>query len=255
MLLTALKVLQNIDGALWRVPSLGSYSAMLVIDVGHNRRHYSMSLLVARPPGDTPDFGIYTKVYPKADHDKEEVNDQVLEKDFFDFVNHEIGGFNGQLTPLADLLILRDGKLFPRENCALDRAFQKLIDKGLFARDFRRDFAAFYKNSLKSIRFWEVSESSNKARNAEVGTAILLNSQMVVVGNTGRETLNQGTVEPVVIEANGENFCLSNAATAVHSSAQLNWSSPTVAQRLSLPFKRTDDELKSKKQQESRLIK
>lgn len=77
---------------------------------------------------------------------------------------------------------------------------------------------------------------------------------MAILVNTGRETSHQGTAEPVVVEANGHCSSLRDAVEAEHTASHLNWSSPTKAQRLGLPFKRTDEELKARVQQEIRHI-
>lgn len=47
---------------------------------------------------------------------------------------------------------------------------------------------------------------------------------------------------------------LLNVTEAMAIGAQLNWSSPSVAQRLPLVFKRTDDELQIRAAQEIRRI-
>jgi hypothetical protein len=250
----ALDILQQIDGVPWRIPKAGPYDAQLVIDVGHNRRHYAMSLLVARTSDKTPDFGIFSDVYLKIDHKHETINARILEDDIVKFVKKELKGkSSGSYHPLASLLVLRDGRLCGDEQEAIDRARGRLIEEGLMTPDARLDIAAFHKDSLRAIRLWEVTPQG-EAVNVKVGTAVELHAKMAVLANTGRETLHQGTAEPVVIEANGHCSSLRDAIEAEHTASQLNWSSPTVAQRLGLPFKRTDEELKARAQQEIKHI-
>ena len=77
---------------------------------------------------------------------------------------------------------------------------------------------------------------------------------MVAVAATGVATLHQGTAEPFILVADGRCNGVLGPAKAAFAAAQLNWSSPGVAQRFSLPFKRTDDELKARAAQEIRRI-
>ncbi|HYG82670.1 MAG TPA: hypothetical protein VD861_19905 [Pyrinomonadaceae bacterium] len=250
----ALDVLQQIDGVPWRIPNAGPYDAQLVIDVGHDRRNYAMSLLVARASDKKPDFGIFSDVYFKIDHKHETINARILEDDIVKFFKQELKGkSSGSCQPLASLLVLRDGRLCGDEQGAIERARIRLIEEGLMTPDSRLDIVAFHKDSLKAIRLWEVTPEG-EAVNISVGTAVAVHEKMAVLANTGRETLHQGTVEPVVIEANGHCPSLRDAVEAEHAASQLNWSSPTVAQRLGLPFKRTDEELKARAQQQIKHI-
>ena len=86
-------------------------------------------------------------------------------------------------------------------------------------------------------------------------TAVLLDARTVVLVNTGAATLTQGTAEPIVLVARGEGVDMKAVAEYVHATSQLNWSSPRVAQKLPLPLKRTDDELKNRAAQEIRRTK
>lgn len=69
----ALEVLQLLDVVRFRAADFGPYEAHLVVDVGHDRRHFALSLLVARAAGRIPEFCLVTHVYPKADHQHEAV--------------------------------------------------------------------------------------------------------------------------------------------------------------------------------------
>src|SRR5262249_29201225 len=56
ILMNALDVLQQMDGVPWSIPRAGSYDAQIVIDVGHDRRYFALSLLIARSAQTRPDF-------------------------------------------------------------------------------------------------------------------------------------------------------------------------------------------------------
>ncbi len=250
--MTALDVLQQIDGIPWRIPTTGPYEWQLVIDVGHNRRHYALSLLIARRKDKSPSFAIATKVCLKIDHDKETINARILEDEIVNFVKSELKSHpSGRYDPLGPGFVQQDGRLCGDEQGAIDRAMKKFSDQGFMIADERVDISAFYKESQKSIRVWDITPEGN-AVNVSAGTAVEVQAKMAVLGNTGRETLHKGTAEPVVIEANGHCSSLQDAVEAAHAASHLNWSSPTVAQRIGLPFKRTDEELKARVQQEIR---
>ena len=77
---------------------------------------------------------------------------------------------------------------------------------------------------------------------------------MVIMVNTGAPTLPQATADPILIVANGHCCNVLDAAQANFSGAQMNWSSPRVAQRLHIGMKRTDEDLKSRSAQEVRRL-
>ena len=67
-------------------------------------------------------------------------------------------------------------------------------------------------------------------------------------------TLTQGTAEPLLVMALEGGTPVVEATDALAASAQLNWSNPGIAQRLPLPFKRTDEVLKKRSEQEIRRL-
>jgi hypothetical protein len=77
---------------------------------------------------------------------------------------------------------------------------------------------------------------------------------MYLIACTGEATLTQGTAEPVCIVVDKRCPLIKDAALSAFLAAQLNWSSPGVAQRLPLPLKRTDEELTARSDQEIRRI-
>jgi hypothetical protein len=112
-----------------------------------------------------------------------------------------------------------------------------------------------HKDTLKAIRVWEVDEEDpDKVENPLEGRAVVLNDKTVLLTSTGAATLTQGTAEPLLISANGRCSSAIEATRATFDGAQLNWSSPTVAQRAPLVLKRTDDELTTRAAQEVRRL-
>lgn len=248
--LNALDVFQQMDGIPWRSEQAGPYEALLVIDVGHDRRHFALSLLIARSTDKTPDFGIYSVAEIKPDHKQETINPVML-ADYIVRVFQKAS--RRRFDPIASMLILRDGRLCGQEPKGIEQGMARLIAQGMLEKKARVDAVSFHKESVKSVRLWDVGDSGD-INNPLEGTALRISKQMAVVAATGAATLHQGTAEPFVLV--GENRCsaILDAASAAFSAAQLNWSSPTVAQRLPLPFKRTDEELTARAAQEIRRI-
>jgi hypothetical protein len=246
--LNALNVLEKMDGIPWRIESAGPYEAQFVIDVGHDHRYYALSRLVARSPEKKPSFGIYTNVFHKCDPKCETINDRVLEDEMVRFFAAHLPR---RADPIASMLVLRDGRICGREPVAVDRACERLATTGLLAHRARVDVVEYHKESLRSIRMWEVL-GNGRIDNVEEGTAVDLGSSMALLANTGRTGLHQGTADLGVRIAREPCQSIRDAVTSCFASAQLNYSSPSVPQRLMLPFKRTDDELSARSQQEIR---
>ena len=245
----ALEVLQLLDAIPYRTDGLGAFEAQLAIDVGRDRRFFAVSLLICRDSTKLPDFGIYTKVQPKADPKNEAINPHLLEDAIVDVFGVAM---NGHSDPVDSLLVLRDGRLVGTECQGIEGAAGILQQRGTLSSGARLDVLEFRKNSLKHLRLWEVR--GNRVENPLEGTGVILDPETFVLCSTGATTLTQGTAEPVMLVGQGRNAPLDEAALSAFSAAQLNWSSPGVAQRLPLPLKRTDDELKARADQEIRRI-
>jgi hypothetical protein len=243
----ALEVLQLLDVVPYRFSQAGDYEAQLFIDVGHNRRHFALSLLITRDDRKKPDFCIVSDVQVKTDHQHDAINPKILSDEIiklFEKVLHH------RSDPIQTLLVLRDGKFCGDEPKGIDNAVTELISKGKLTNDSRVDCVDFRKDSLKSVRIWDADDDSNIVDNPLDGSAIRLNKSTVVVAATGASTLHQGTAQPFVIVGNGKCSDPVEAARAAFIGAQLNWSSPSVAQKLPLYAKRIDEDLKTRADQE-----
>lgn len=242
---SALDVLQLMDVVPYRYAQTNPYEAMLVIDVGHDRRHFAMSLLISRDEEKAVNWQIVSNVYPKPDHQHEAINAKMLEDQmvrlFTEVLPH-------RAVPLASVLILRDGRFCGQEPDGVNRAIQLLRERGKITQDARVDAVDLRKDTSKPIRLWDISGQC--AENPLEGVVVELNAKTVAVTATGAATLTQGTAEPYIVVTNGRCTDLVEAGAATFVAAQLNYSSPTVAQRLPLPLKRTDEELTARAAQE-----
>ena len=249
--MTSLDLLQEMDGIPFRLDQAGSFEAQLVIDVSYDRRYYALSVLIARIGAKRPDFRLITGAWPKPDTKHEAINGRILCDDVVRFLSGVIVA--GKDAPLASLLVSRDGRVVGDEQVFLDEASAKLRSCGVLMPDARFEVVELHKNTEMHLRVWEI-ENGDAAFNVTESTAVRLSSTEEILVTTGAGTLTQGTADPMLVVALGDGTLVGEATDALASSAQLNWSSPGVAQRLPLPFKRTDEVLKKRSEQEIRRI-
>lgn len=246
----ALDVLQQMDGIPYRIPSLGQFEAQLAIDVGYDRRHVAISLLVARDSTANPSFRIVTEVHAKTDHKLETINPTILS----DMIQQMFGKvFRGKFEPLRSLLVVRDGEFRGQERTGIYQALLQLKDKGFLALDAATALAELHKTSQKNIRLWE-RVTDDSILNPLECHAVILSANLAALATTGEGTLHQGTAEPMTLACEGDGDSLRRVVEATAIGAQLNWGSPGVAQRLPVLFKRTDEELEIRYSQEIRRI-
>jgi hypothetical protein len=245
-----LEVLQLFDAVPYRIDQAGPYEAQLAIDVGYDRRFFALSLLVARGAEKSPSFRIESAVHHKADTHHEVVNPVILADQIVKVVG---SAMRQRFDQLSSLVVFRDGRLYDVETDAIAKAVTDLKARGFLASDARVDVVGLHKRSLKSIRLWDIDDNG-VVDNPLEGTVLRLTSILYLVAATGAATLRQGTSEPYMILGNGHAATPRDAALAALDASHLNWSSPSVAQKLPLSLKRTDDELEARADQEVRRL-
>ena len=243
----ALEVLQQLDCVFWTFAGNLNYDAHVAVDVGWDRRHFALSLLICQWQPDQL-FQLETKVPPKVDYKHETINKEILR-------DQMVALFKQRQRPssLRKVLALRDGRECGQELKAIEEAQEQLIQSGCFDNDVQIDVVDVHKQSAKGIRFWWRTES-NKIEQTSEGVAVFLDSETVVLTTTGAPTLHQGTAEPVILVARSEGVDMLAVAEDFYAKTHLNWSNPSVAQRLPIELKRTDDELVTRAAQEIRRV-
>jgi len=244
----ALDVLELLECVPYIPVATPNYEARLGIDVGHTRRHFALSLVVLRPDGREWQFRAETKVSGKADYKREGINRKILADEIADLAQCAAqAGIKG----INSLLGVRDGRECGDEAEAFEDARLEMERCGFLSSGALIEVIDFYKNSVKGIRLWERG-TDGRVRQGKEGTAVLLGEGVAVAQFTGAATLTQGTAEPVMlISRTGK---VQGAVEDAFASSQCNWASPSVAQRLPIELKRTDDELKRRLAQEVRRI-
>ncbi len=244
----ALNVLELLECIPYIPASTPSYEARFGIDVGHTRRHFAVSLIVWRRVGEQWQFWADTKVCGKADFKKEQINRKILADVCVELAKRAAqAGIKG----INSVLSVRDGKECGDETNAFEDARSEMESCGFLKQSAEIDDIDFYKNSVKGIRIWE-RDGDGQVHQAIEGSAVRLSERVVVAQFTGAATLNQGTAEPVIAVSRSGNAL--RAMEDEFDLGQCNWASPSVAQRLPIELKRTDDELSHRMAQEVRRI-
>ncbi len=244
--MSALDVLQQMDCVPWGFKDELPYDAHLAIDVGRDKRHFALSLLIFHPfPR------ICTVVKPKTDAKRETINGTILAERIVELFN-QVTDWN-DFQSLRSLLILRDGRKSGNELEAIGTAKEELTTNGILRAGATVDIVDFHKSSMKKSRLWEKMQR-NRVEQILEGKAFALDNRTIVLATTGFPTLHQGTAAPVMLEGQSEGIDMIRVTEAVYASTHLNFSNPNVAQRLPLELKRTDDELQRRDSQEIRRI-
>ena len=247
--LSALDVLEQLGCVPFANAEPFDHEATLAIDVGADRRHFALSLLVSRPgQNDKEEVRLTTDTYHKTDAKHETINAALLAEEIVRLVS-DAGYY--QQKPLGSLLVLRDGRECGSELEGIRSAQEQLVQNGLLRSDGCVDVVDFHKKTLKGVRLW-LRTASGAVGSAIEGTAVQISDELVVLACTGAPTLPKGTASPVLIEARSVSSNIWAAASTVHGGAHLNWSSPGVAQRLPLVMKQADAALQNKMAQEVR---
>jgi hypothetical protein len=243
----ALDVLQQLDCVPWSLATPLAYGAQLAVDVGVDRRYFALTLLVCRPQRYMPPFWMHTVTCPKADHRSDNIERGILRDQIVSLFEQLP---SRRFDPIEALLVLRDGREGGEEIAAIRDAASQLEQRGVLSRGASVHVIDFAKRSLKGLRMWARAEG--RITNVREGTALLLDGQTVVLASTGAAALGGGTAVPVVLTAADGATDMVAVAGDVFATAQMNWSSPSVAQRLPLPLQRTDQALDTRAAQEIR---
>ncbi|MFQ5965365.1 MAG: hypothetical protein ACE5KZ_13905 [Candidatus Scalinduaceae bacterium] len=246
--MSCLDVLQQIDCVPWTFAENLNYEAQLAIDVGWDRRHFSISMLLCRPDSE-PSFWLKSITHVKADPKHETINRCHLKDAVIEIMKPLE---QKDVKPIKSIICWRDGRECGDELKAILDARKELITLDVLTNDCRIDVVDVGKNSMKGIRAWWIS-NKGKVSNVLEGESINLGNGAVLVFNTGSATINQRTAEPVILHI-PQNVNVRPVVSDFNAGSHLNYSSPSVAQKLPLVLKRTDEQLRNKAAQEIKRI-
>jgi hypothetical protein len=221
-----------------------NYEMQLMIDVSDKSSHIALSLVMYKDGMRVPVFDSLIK--PKTDSQKETINPVFLERYLIELFTKNktlIGKWS-----FKSMLVLRDGKNCGDEYDALVSAVEKLKSKGTVDRDLKFAFVEYHKSTLKEIRLLE--KEQGRYHNVVEGSYFLPDKDTAILATTGCGTLNQGTAAPVLLHSPFKDCDLVAVINDVFVTSQLNFSSPSVAQRITFAAKRADEQLKDRIAQE-----
>jgi len=155
---------------------------------------------------------------------------------------------------LNSVVVFRDGTECGDERQAVAEAFENLKVENKLSAAPTVVFTSVRKTGTKNIRIWELSRDGVAVNTLE-GVAIRLRAGARLLCTTGAACLTQGTADPLLLMSEKDSLALDEATEHFFRSAQLNYGSPGVAQRLAAGLKRTDEELRARAAQEIRRIK
>lgn len=236
--LTLMKALDRMGAIPWRVDSAG-YDCTLVIDVGRSRRYFALSLMVSRNNEMMPDFLRIPRSFHKTDHNKEEINKEILRDKILEvFKETKMKKFD----PFSSVLVMRDGVFIGEELSAIDEAFSMLREQGFFVDHPIIDKVECHKTNRSNVRFWNTHNS--KIENVLEGHALYLNESTSIVSCTGAASIpKNSTADPIMLKAlDGADIRRINHCFFALS--QLNYLSPSKAYKFPQPLKEVDDILK-----------
>jgi hypothetical protein len=232
--LSALDVLDQMGTTLWRLDGFG-YDACLAIDVGQDRRHFALSLLICRDPSVPTSFLRIARWWHKADHQRESINSEVLAGSIGDLLSQ---CQNRPMAPLASVLVLRDGHQRGMEPEGIAKGLDRWRKAGLLQQGAHVDVVDVQKHSLRGVRLW--APDSDGARNVLEGTAVYISSRVAYICCTGAACLSEDvTADPSVLICQ-EGTDIQRVSRAYASLAQLNYSTPSKAHRLAQPLREVD---------------
>lgn len=249
--MNALDIVQLLDCIPYHIADHVDYEAQLAIDVGRDKSHFALCLFICRDRARRPSFWLDTIVERMPYPQRETIPAVILRDKIIEIFRR--AARRRHFDPVGSLLVLRDGREYGEEPDGIRAARDQLMNSlGLLQTNATVYMVDFHKQSMKGMRIWERLNAG--ATNVLEGRALFIDQKTAVMASTGAATLTQGTSEVAVMEAIEDGVDMRPVVKYAFATAQLNWSSPRVAQRLPIALQKTDQELEKRTAQEIRRI-
>jgi len=149
---------------------------------------------------------------------------------------------------IRDIVIHRQGKLFPQEKNGIVQALSIVAEKGLIDKDHQCTFLEIRTTSRVPFRLFYVTTLPGTQKemvyNPAIGTYVLLSEHDSFVCNTGLPYEHQGTTKPLhVVKVEGPH-ALKNLLEDVFYLSNLTWTKIDDCSRQPLSIKMTDIRLR-----------
>ncbi|GGA92391.1 hypothetical protein [Puia dinghuensis] len=227
-----------------------TYNIHVALDVSEDYSHFCISTMYFKDGMPFPIFPCNT--FRKTDIRLETINSEILKDELVKLFT----GLKKQIAKhgVGKILFYRDGKDCKDEFGAIKVAIEELIAKTILSDSIGYDFVELHKTSRKEIRFWDNNDDEDVCNPLE-GSFLHLRKDVSVLATTGYATLTQGMPDPLSVVNKYTKADMQDVLHDIMYSAQFNFSSPKVAQKLPLPAKRADDQLTQKRAQEIKRLK
>ena len=148
---------------------------------------------------------------------------------------------------IKDIVIHRQGKLFPSEKDGIIKALGELANRKLISLDYRCTFVEIMATSRVPFRLFEVTTLPAKQRewidNPTIGTYALLSENDAFICNTGPPYKHKGTTKPLHIVKDGP-LPMESVLEDEFYLANLTWTKIDDCSRQPLSIKITDIRLR-----------
>ena len=244
--LIAYDVIQEMNCVPWVLTKKLNYDIHLAIDVSEKFKYYNLSLMIQNEDMPFPIF--LNNTYRKTDDYRETINAEFLEDGIRSIL--EDARYNiGDTLNSKNMLIYRDGKDCEKEFFTIQKIIPNLIETGFLNTDLQWDFVEYRKSMMQKLRIYD--NFNGKAYRALEGAYFDVHTNdWTIIATTGAATVRQGTPKPISVKNTFTNGDLAKIREDLFLASQYNFSSPSVAQRLSHPLKKADEELQKKMAEE-----
>jgi hypothetical protein len=248
--LCAYDTVQQLGCVPWTIDGSLNYDMHLAIDVSEDYTHFALSLMVFNTELGYPIFK--TETERKLDQYMETINSEDLKEELRNLFHDPLLQQLKNQGKLGSLLIYRDGKDCDGEFSALAELIPELQRAGKLPENLRFDFVLVRKHLSNGIRGWV--NNTDAITNVMEGTYWFKTKTTGLLWTTGCSTIStKATAEPIEVEMRyTEGNLLAILEDLMHA-AQFNYSSPSKAQKLSSPLKRSDEKLREKRAEELKL--
>lgn len=143
---------------------------------------------------------------------------------------------------VRNVVLHRDGQLFPSERRGAARALARLAQTGVVSSDACLTALEVLKTSMLPLRVFDATRGSDRERieNPQIGATVLMSSDDAYVCTTGRAFRHPGTTRPLRVRRVMGSMPLLDCAEDVFSLSSLAWSQPGDCSRLPITLRLLD---------------
>ena len=151
--------------------------------------------------------------------------------------------------PLKNIVIQRDGKLYPSERDGVKKAIAALKQRGVIPQDAEVSYVEIPKHSMASLRFFDIvgqydvlgtHQDNDLALNPEIGSWLILNGSQALICTTGREFRRNGSSRPLLVNYIGGGMTFEQLLEDLYYLSTLAYTKPDDCSRLPLTTRLTD---------------